>query len=80
MLTVIDEFMRRCLAIVVARGLKSDDVLDCLAELFITHGLPEHVRSDNGSEFVAKNVRQWLGKIGVKTLYIQARLTLGEWL
>ena len=47
MLTVIDEFTRRCLAIVVARGLKSDDVLHCLADLFITHGPPEHVRSDN---------------------------------
>ena len=71
MLTVIDEFMRRCLAIVVARRLKSDDVLRYLSELFIRHGPPEHVRSDNGSEFVARNVRQWLGKIGVKTLYIE---------
>ena len=71
MLTVIDEFTRRCLAIVVARGLKSDDVLDCLTALFVTHGPPEHVRSDNGPEFVAWNVRQWLGKIGVKTLFIE---------
>jgi putative transposase len=71
MLTVIDEFTRRCLAIVVARGLKSDDVLHCLAALFVTHGLPEHVRSDNGPEFVAWKVRQWLGKIGVKTLFIE---------
>ena len=71
MLTVIDEFTRRCLAIAVARRLKSDDVLHCLADLFITNGLSEHVRSDNGSEFVARNVRQWLGNIGVKTLYIE---------
>jgi transposase InsO family protein len=71
MLTVIDEFTRRCLAIVVARGLKSDDVLHCLTDLFVTHGPPEHVRSDNGPEFVARNVRQWLGKVGVKTLYIE---------
>ena len=71
MLTVIDEFTRRCLAIVVARSLKSDDVLHCLVELFITHGPPEHVRSDNGPEFVARSVRQRLGKIGVKTLYIE---------
>jgi putative transposase len=71
MLTVIDEFTRRCLAIVVARGLKSDDVLDCLAALFVTHGPPEHVRSDNGPEFVAGNVCQWLGRIGVKTLFIE---------
>ena len=71
MLTVIDEFTRRCLAIVVARGLNSDDVLHGLADLFVTHGPPEHVRSDNGPEFVARNVRQWLGKVGVKTLYIE---------
>ena len=55
----------------MARGLKSDDVLHCLAALFVTHGLPEHVRSDNGPEFVAWKVRQWLGKIGVKTLFIE---------
>jgi putative transposase len=47
MLTVIDEFSRRCLAIVVARKLRSDDVLHCLAELFALHGPPEHIRSDN---------------------------------
>lgn len=77
MLTVIDEFTRRCLAIVVARGLKSDDVLHGLADLFVTHGPPEHVRFDNGPEFVARNVRQWLGKVGVKTLYID-RAHLGR--
>ncbi len=71
MLTVIDEFTRRCLAIVVARRLRSDDVLHCLTGLFATHGPPEHIRSDNGPEFVARNVRQWLGRIGVKTLYIE---------
>ena len=71
MLTVIDEFTRRCLAIVVARRLNSDDVLHCLAELFTTHGPPEHIRSDNGSEFTARAGRGWLGRIGVKTLYIE---------
>jgi transposase InsO family protein len=71
MLTVIDEFTRRCLAIVVAGGLKSDDVLHCLTDFFIVHGPPEHVRSDNGPEFVARNVRQWLGNVGVTTLYIE---------
>lgn len=70
-LAVIDEFTRRCLAIVVARRLRSDDVLHCLADLFVTHGPPEHIRSDNGPEFIARNVRQWLGRIGVKTLYIE---------
>jgi transposase InsO family protein len=71
MLTVIDEFTRRCLAIVVARRLRSDDVLHCLTDLFSRHGPPEHVRSDNGPEFVARNVRGWLGRIGVKTLFIE---------
>ena len=68
---VLDEFTRRCLAIVVARRLRSDDVLHCLTDLFVTHGPPEHIRSDNGPEFVAINVREWLGRIGVKTLYIE---------
>ena len=71
MLVVLDEFTRRCLAIVVARRLRSDDVLHCLTDLFVTHGPPEHIRSDNGPEFVAINVRDWLGRIGVKTLYIE---------
>jgi len=71
MLTVIDEFTRRCLAIVVARQLRSDDVLHCLAELFIDHGPPNHIRSDNGAEFTAKVVRSWLARIGVKTLFIE---------
>jgi transposase InsO family protein len=71
MLVVIDEYTRRCLAIVVARRLRSDDVLQCLTELFVAHGPPEHVRSDNGPEFVARTVRDWLGRIGVKTLYIE---------
>ena len=71
MLVVLDEFTRRCLAIVVARRLRSDGVLQCLADLFVTHGPPEHIRSDNGPEFVAINVREWLGRIGVKKLYIE---------
>lgn len=71
MLTVIDEFTRECLAIRVAHRLKSDDVLEVLSDLFITHGLPEHVRSDNGSEFTAACVREWLAKLAVKTAYIE---------
>ena len=71
MLCIIDEFTRRCLAIVVARRLRSDDVLHCLADLFVEHGPPEHIRSDNGPEFAAKAVRQWLGRLGVKTLFIE---------
>jgi len=71
MLTLIDEFTRECLAIDVARQLKHDDVLERLAWLMATRGVPEHIRSDNGSEFTAKAVRKWLGRVGVKTLYIE---------
>ena len=69
-LTVIDEYSRECLAIDVDRRLRSDDVLHKLAELFVLHGPPEHIRSDNGPEFTAKAVRKWLGRVGVKTLFI----------
>jgi putative transposase len=70
-LTMIDEYTRECLAIVAERRLNSDDVLHCLTDLFVKHGAPEHIRSDNGSEFTAKVVREWLGHIGVRTLYIE---------
>ena len=71
MLTVIDEFTRECLAIEVARHLRSDDVLACLTRLFTHHGPPDHIRSDNGSEFTAHAVRGWLSRVGVKTLFIE---------
>ena len=71
MLTVIDEYTRECLSIDVARKLNHDDVLERLAWLMATRGVPGHVRSDNGSEFTAKAVRDWLGRVGVKTLYIE---------
>ena len=71
MLTVICEYTRRCLAIVVGRKLRSDDVLHCLADLFTEHGPPDHIRSDNGPEFTAVAVRDWLARIGVKTLFIE---------
>jgi putative transposase len=71
MLTVIDEFTRECLCIQVAYSLKSDDVLEALGDLFLTHGLPEHIRSDNGSEFTAGALREWLRKLHVKTAFIE---------
>lgn len=71
MLTVIDEFTRECLCIRVAHNLKSDDVLEVLAELFMEHGTPDHIRSDNGSEFTATALRNWLQILGVKTAYIE---------
>jgi putative transposase len=70
-LTVLDEYSRECLALVVERRLQSDDVLSCLTELFVKHGPPEHIRSDNGSEFTAKVVRHWLKRLGVQTLFIE---------
>ena len=70
LLTVLDEYTRESLAIVVARALRSDDVLECLTELFTLHGPPKHVRSDNGPEFTAKAVRRWLSRVGVRTLFI----------
>jgi transposase InsO family protein len=71
MLTVIDEFTRECLAIRVERKLKSIDVLETLADLFLIKGVPEHIRSDNGPEFTAKIVRKWLGKLRTQTLFIE---------
>ena len=71
MLTVLDEYSRECLAIVVARRLRADDVLQTLSELFVEHGPPANLRSDNGPEFTAKVVREWLERVEVKTLYIE---------
>ena len=71
MLTIIDEYTRECLAIDVARRLRSDDVLYRLAALFVDRSPPEHIRSDNGAEFTATAVRDWLARVGVKTLYIE---------
>ena len=69
-LSIIDEASRECLALPVARRLRSEDVLAALAELFVTRGPPAHIRSDNGPEFIANAVQKWLTKVGVKTLYI----------
>jgi transposase InsO family protein len=71
MLTVLDEYTRECLAIRVDRKLNSYDVIEQLAELFVTRGTPDFIRSDNGAEFTAKAVRGWLKRLGVKTLYIE---------
>lgn len=70
MLTVINECTRECLALPVARQLKSDDVLSILANLFAERGPPEHIRSGDSSEFTANAVRKWLGRLGMKTAFI----------
>ena len=69
-LTVIDEYSRECLALKVARKFKSVDVLETLADLFIIKGIPDYIRSDNGPEFTAAILREWLTRIGSKTLFI----------
>ena len=71
LLVVIDEFTRECLAIEPARSFKGRDVIGLLQYLFAVRGAPEHLRSDNGPEFVAKKVQRWLGWASVRTLYIQ---------
>ncbi|MBU3618190.1 IS3 family transposase [Polynucleobacter paneuropaeus] len=71
MLTMIDEFTRKCLTIHCARRIGSIQVIEQLANAMITHGIPEHIRSDNGPEFIAKELRSWLSGIGVKTAYIE---------
>jgi putative transposase len=70
LLNIIDEFTHECLAIRVARRLKSIDVIDLLSDLFILRGIPEHIRSDNGPEFLAKAVQAWIAAVGAKTAYI----------
>ena len=71
LLTVVDEYTRECLAIRVARRMTANDVLWVLADLFLEYGIPEHIRSDNGPEFVAQAVRSWLADLGVTTLFIE---------
>jgi putative transposase len=70
-LNIIDEYSRECLAALVERKIKSEDVLDQLFNLFVFRAVPEHIRSDNGPEFTARAVRKWLAKLGVKTLFIE---------
>jgi transposase InsO family protein len=69
-LNVIDEFSRECLLSLVARRIRSQDVIFALADLFLKHGVPKHIRSDNGPEFIAAKLRKWLGKLEVQPLYI----------
>ena len=71
MLNIIDEFTKECLAIKVGRKITASDVIDTLADLFIERGSPKFLRSDNGPEFVAELLRQWLKDLGVQTAYIE---------
>jgi transposase InsO family protein len=70
-LNVLDEFGRECLAIRVKRKLNSIDVIDVLTDLFILRGVPVYIRSDNGPEFIAEAVRNWIAAVGAQTAYIE---------
>lgn len=70
-LNIIDEFSRECLASHVAWRIRSQDVIFILADLFLKHGCPEHIRSDNGPEFIADKLKTWLKDLQVKPLYIE---------
>ena len=71
MLTVVDEYTRESLAIDVARRLNSQDVLYRLGELFVHRGSPVYIRSDNGPEFIAEVVHNWIAAVGAMTAYIE---------
>jgi putative transposase len=70
-LNIIDEYTRQCLATYVARRIRSQDVIFVLADLFIEHGTPTHIRSDNGPEFIAKKLRKWFKDLKVEPLFIE---------
>ena len=70
LLTVVDEYTRECLAIQVGRSLRSSHVIECLGDIMVQRGVPDHVRSDNGPEFTARAVRLWLQGVGATTLFI----------
>ena len=70
MLNVVDEYTHECLSMRVSRKLKATDVIDVLSDLFIMRGVPEHIRSDNGPEFIATAVQRWIKAVGAKTAYI----------
>src|SRR5262249_6372854 len=70
-LSIVDEHTRECLALKVDRSITSEDVIDTLAELFAMRGVPKHIRSDNGPEFIAAAIRRWLDQVSIEALYIE---------
>lgn len=71
LLSIVDEYTRECLALEVGRGMTAEQVVEVLAELFLLRGVPAHIRSDNGPEFIARAIRGWLDRTGVECLYIE---------
>jgi putative transposase len=70
-LNVVDEFSRECLLTLTERRIRSGDIIFALADLFLKHGIPKHIRSDNGPEFIAKKLKEWFFKLEVQPLYIE---------
>lgn len=77
-LSIVDGYTRECLALKVDRSITSEDVIDALAELFAMRGVPEHIRSDNGPEFIAEAIQRWTKQLGIQTLYIEPGAPGGE--
>ncbi len=71
LLTLLDEYTRECLAIRVERRMGSQQIIEALSDVMLWRGIPEQIRSDNGPEFIAKQLRQWLANLGTGTLYIE---------
>jgi hypothetical protein len=70
-LSIVDEYTRECLALEVDRSITAEKVIDVLVDLFRIRGVPKHIRSDNGPEFIAQVIRRWLTQAGVETLYVE---------
>jgi putative transposase len=70
-LSIVDEYTRECLALKVDRSITSEDVIDTLAELFAMRGVPRHIRSDNGPEFIARAIQHWTKQLSIETLYVE---------
>ena len=68
---LVDEYTRECLSLEGERSIKAGGVIDTLRRLFIERGEPVYIRSDNGPEFIAQALKEWLAISGVKTLYIE---------
>ena len=79
-LNILDEYTHECLASIPRRSWRNNDVIEVLSGLMLLKGTPEYLRSDNGSEFTANRVKDWLGRVGVITAYIEPRKSLGKWL
>ena len=78
MLNLIDEHTRESLLVRPERRWSSAKVIESLADVMVIKGVPEHIRSDNGPEFVARDLRKWLADTGAKTLYIEPGSSVGE--